>query len=153
MRASQKFNSSPATSLVVNSKSAAGFAFDGALTFPSAAKNVLSGAMTANALKTILSIGGRGKMPMFGVKSIDSTSRTVRIKITADGVVVFDYTSAALASGGEVAVIIGDVGITTGSTVAESLPITWNASLLIECASSLTETDKFGFYYKYQLEG
>lgn len=150
MRASQKFRSIGSTSLIVSSKSVAGFASDGPVNILTSAKNTLSGAMTAGVLKTVLSVSGKGKLPLLAVKFIDGTSRTVRVKITIDGGVAFDYTSAAIASAGDFVVIIGNVG--ASSYVQEALPITWNSSLLIELADSLTETDKLGAYYKYHLE-
>ena len=150
MKASTKFGGIPSTTLIVSSKSVAGFSWDGAINIPASAKNVLSGAMTANTLKTILSASGKGRLPLLVIKTMDGTSRTARVKITIDGGVAFDYTSAAIASSGESVVIIGNVG--ASSYVAEAMPITWKSSLLIELADSLSETDKIGIYYKYHSE-
>ena len=150
MKASTKFGGIPSTTLIVSSKAVAGFTFDGVINITTSAKNVLSGAMTANTLKTILSASGKGRLPLLAIQMLDGTSRTARVKITIDGGVAFDYTSAAIASAGVSVVIIGNIG--ASNYVNEAMPITWKSSLLIELADSLSETDKIGIYYKYHLE-
>src|SRR5574340_415716 len=61
-----------------------------------AEKEILSGALTANTLKTLLSISGAGALKMLTVYTKDATARTLRLKITIDGVVVFDATSNSI---------------------------------------------------------
>ena len=98
-----------------------------------------SGALTANTLKTMLSITGSGKCNLIAVTTADTTSRTVRLQITLDGVVIFNQTTGA---------------ITTASN-----PITFNnntsldflSSLKVEIASSLSETDKLSTSINYIL--
>lgn len=101
-------------------------------------KEELSGALTAATLKTVVSHTGRGRVNSLVVYAKDSTSRTMRCKVTVDGVVVFDATSSAVTGAGFGMIVIG--GAITNSV--EFQPIDYQESLLIEIASSLTETDK-----------
>lgn len=114
-------------------------------------KLVASGACTANTLKTILSLSGKGVLSLLGVESGDPTSRTHRIKITLDGVVVFDGTTAATTNTTTAFMVIGSVNYLVASVgaVVTYEPLAFNSSLLIEYASSLSETDKAYFGYRY----
>ncbi|HMW22340.1 MAG TPA: hypothetical protein PKC59_02800 [Burkholderiaceae bacterium] len=98
----------------------------------------LSGSLTADTLKTMVSHTGRGRVNALVIYTKDNTSRTLRCKLTVDGVVVFDATSNAVASPGFGMIVIG--GAITNSV--EFQPIDYQESLLVEIASSLTETDK-----------
>lgn len=106
-------------------------------------KRTLSGATTANTLKSVLNITGSGVISFLSAHCADGTSRTVRLKVTLDGVVVFDTTSIALSTAGFGLIAIGD------PTAFD--PITFNKSLLVEIASSLSETDKLYTNYYYRL--
>ena len=110
----------------------------------------LSGALTANTLKTVLSItGGGGVLRRLGMQTVDATARTLRMKITLDGTVVFDATSASINSGSYgIAAIGGFSGVSGYSADADQVPFA--ASCLVEIASSLTETDKVKTYYLYR---
>lgn len=113
---------------------------------------VLSGACTANTLKTILSVTGRGAISKLFLASMDTTSRTHRIKITIDGTVVYDSTSAANSTQ-DVAPIIGNACYSsyTANIVMDmdEFPLFFDSSLLVEYATSLTETDKTRIGYIY----
>jgi hypothetical protein len=114
----------------------------------SPAKTTLSGAMTAATLKTALSLTGQGTVSYIALRANDATSRTVRLKITIDGVVVFDPgVSAANITAGRG---ITAIGATTadGASLQTGIvlqPIYYNNSFLVEIASSLTETDSLTF--------
>lgn len=113
---------------------------------------VMSGACTANTLKTILSVTGRGAISKLFLAAMDQTSRTHRIKITIDGTVIYDSTSAA-DSTQNVAPVIGNVSYTDFSTNVvmdmDEFPLFFDYSLLVEYATSLTETDKTRIGYIY----
>lgn len=116
-----------------------------------AATVALSGAMTSAVLKTALTITGRGRVNWLGMYCNDATSRTLRMKITLDGTVIRDTTSAAIAVS-----LSGFVGLGSGKYVADApavvfQPLVFNATLLVEIASSLTETDKASFAYNYEV--
>lgn len=146
---------SRATKQIVNDKSIAGFEWQGATNSQPRSKSVASGAMTSATLKTVVSISGSaGILDYFAVRTADSTSRTLRVKITVDGVVVFDFTSAATTTTSDLTSIVSSLaeqgygaGLEAGGII-----LTWNNTLLIEAASSVTETDKFKYYYRYNLE-
>lgn len=111
----------------------------------------LSGALTANVLSTMLSISGSGGLVSWlQVQSKDATSRTIRIKVTVDGVVVCDVTSAAIAAAQYGLQIVGG-GKASSFTSNNDIPIKFNNSFLVEVASSLTETGTIDLGYRYQL--
>lgn len=112
---------------------------------------VLSGACTAGVLKTILSITGRGAISGLFLASVDTTFRTHRVKITLDGVVVFDSTTSVVYDQAVVPVI-GAISVAgpSGSPVGiVENPIMFDQSLLVEYATSVTENDKTKFVYTY----
>ena len=109
------------------------------------AKAILSGAVTAGTLKTILSLTGQGAIDFLSFSAFDITSRTVRCKVTIDGVIVFDSTGSALTS--------ANGGVVFGSIVngyASLNTVNYNSSVLVEIASSLSENDKVGIYVIYK---
>ena len=112
----------------------------------------LSGAMTADVLKTALSVIGRGRLNWTAVYTNDVTARTLRMKITVDGSVIRDYTSASISTAGTGFVGVGG-GYYSGATGPRAFyqPIRFSESLLIEIASSVTETDKATFAYNYEV--
>ena len=143
-----------ATKSIVNKQAAGGFS-GGITPVDVSAQSAASGAMTAATLKTALSVSGTpGSMDLFAVASVDSTSRTHRIKITVDGVVIFDATSAAYMNGGQLFAAVGNL-----DAVAKLLPasqgnsVVWQWQLLVEIASSLTEANMTTVYYRYKTEG
>lgn len=116
------------------------------------ARSVQPGAVTAATLATILSLSGKGVISFLACGSVDTTSRTHRIKITLDGTVIFDATSAAVTNIHNYGAVIGS--IVTLSTTQRHVsvvpePIMFNTSLLVEYASSLSETNKTNIAYKY----
>lgn len=114
------------------------------------AKAVLTGAQTAATLSTALSLTGKGAISFLALAGVDNASRTHRAKVTLDGVVIFDATSIATANAAAVFSVIGDTA-DTSSTSSFILPqvFTFDQSLLIEYASSLTETAKTRIAYSY----
>lgn len=142
------------TKQIVNDKSLAGFFWQGVQAHQPRSKSATSGAMTANTLKTVVSVSGSaGIMDYFAVKTADTTSRTLRVKVTVDGFVVFDFTSSATTTASDLTSIISSFTDHSGIGLeAGGIRLTWNNTLLIEAASSVTETDKFTYYYRYNLE-
>lgn len=112
--------------------------------------STLSGAMTTNTLKTILSISGvGGQVSLFTFRCNDATARTIRVKITVDGIVVCDSTSASISASGNGGFLAGTYSSSSSIILP---PIFWKSTLLIEMASSLTETDKFTIEKIYNTE-
>ena len=119
---------------------------------------VPSGDCTANTLITVLSVVGRGVISCLLMAAINSTGRTQRIKVTLDGVVIFDATSFITQNnaGSVTACVIGGVFHVTSDlngTSSVSMPIyeplLFNASLLVEYSSSLTEINAARIAYRY----
>lgn len=114
-------------------------------------KVVVPGACTANTLKTILSLSGKGVISALGVGSGDVASRTHRIKVTLDGVVIFDATTAATTNLAIAFMAIGSINylVTSVTATVAFEPLAFNQSLLVQYASSITETDKAYIGYRY----
>jgi hypothetical protein len=120
----------------------------GAYALAGGAREVLSGALTAATLKTLLTITGTGELFHLSAYTKNATSRTVRCRVTLDGVVVFDVTTIAVAlvSAGLV-VAGGDPG---SSSPAQRGTLRFAQTCVVEVASSLTETDMLAIGYTAQ---
>lgn len=115
---------------------------------PANIEAVDSGACTAGTLKTILSVTGRGALTYLDVGVKDTTSRTSRLRVTIDGTVVYDETNSAAALA-KIVVALGAMTDALGTQGLEGTPLLFDSSLLIEYASSLTETGKASIGYIY----
>jgi hypothetical protein len=111
-------------------------------------KVVATGALTAGVLSTVLSLTGKGSVCFLGCVGADTTSRTHRLKVTIDGVVVFDATSSACTATYQGVTIIGHAGPTSNDF--SYLDTAYNQSFLVEYASSLTETAMTNIGYLYR---
>lgn len=106
---------------------------------------LLSGAMTAATLKTLLTVTGAGEVSSLALTTLEAGSRTLRLRVLVDGVVAFDSTSVSAGISGVGCVIgagVGDAGI-----VFSGSPIRFLTSLEVQVASSVTETDKLQLAY------
>lgn len=103
-------------------------------------RQTLSGALTANTYKTVLSVSGAGELNFCALSTVDAIGRNCSLRITADGVVVYEKTIVALDSQ---KAIVGVGGIDSSiSSAAKFAPVPFFASLTVELKSSLSETDK-----------
>lgn len=110
---------------------------------------VLSGALTADTYKTILSITKPGVLRLAGVVAVDATARTVTIKVEVDGKTI--ATSAyATSAGAQAAWAVGYWYNSAGSTPTFIDEIPFN-TLRISVKSSLSETDKLNLNYAVNL--
>ena len=109
------------------------------------------GALTANTLKTALSISGKGRLSFVGVRTGDATSRTLRLKITLDGVVAFDSTSSAITTFSHGILAIGSLTIAGANYWPIPSDVYFNNSALVEVASSLTETSLVNVPVMYEV--
>lgn len=111
-----------------------------------AARALLSGALTAATLATLLNVtNGSGRVPVLAVGTLDATPRTARLKVTVDGTVVFDATSSSIAANGNGIFAAGSFSSSGVFIPAE--PIVFLQSFKVEVASSLSETDKLQLLY------
>lgn len=113
----------------------------------SGAKSVLSGALTAATLKTILSVTGQGCLTLAAVYLDVAAAQTLRAKLTIDGVVVFDATCATTSTRYDGFAVVGS---SAAGSVYLPETVFFNSSCLFEIASSVTGTDKLMACYKYQ---
>lgn len=104
--------------------------------------------LTATTLTTLLSVTGSGQIDLLYFMENTAGPKTVRIKVTLDGTVIFDQTSASVtkgtSQGNQGAVVLGIVGGVFNGTyirtyIAGAQPIIFNSSLLIEVQSSTTD--------------
>lgn len=109
---------------------------------------ILSGALTADTYKAILSITGSGIINFLGYFSVDTTERTMTIRITLDGTVVYTHSiaSVTVAKCG-----IVPVGRTDGTYIVGIDSIPFDSSLVVDIKSDLSETDKVYINTIYQL--
>lgn len=117
-------------------------------------KVVTSGALTAATLVTVLSLTGQGAVGLLACAGVDNTARAHRMKVTVDGVVVFDATTDSSSSLYAGIVVTGGLFLngSSGYNSILAVPdyIPFNSSFLVEYASSLTETAKTNFGYIYR---
>lgn len=111
-------------------------------------KGISSGALTANVLATALSITGSGKLKLLAIASADATARTLRVKVTIDGTACFDSTSPSISTSQHGFVVVGQLNA-SGLMLIDATGAAFITSLLVEIASSLTETNKATVYTEY----
>ena len=105
-------------------------------------KSFLSGALTADTYKELLSVTGGGAISYCTVSVEDTTPRTIGLKVVIDGTTVFDAVSSTInvQARGLVAIGVHDSYIITIGVQPQSFA--FNTSLSISVKSSLSETDK-----------
>jgi len=107
-------------------------------------KTYASGALTANVLKTMLSVSGGGQVNVCSVFSIDTTSKTIRLVLVVDGVTVFDSTTTANTTQNNGVIALG--------TTYSGQPVRFYSSLLIQIASDEAATDKLTACINYETD-
>lgn len=117
-------------------------------------RQILAGTTVANTYKTALSVTGAGSLLFAALATNNATSRTIKMRITIDGVQVSERTGTAMASLGKAIVAVG--AIDGAASAPGTVPITFgdvrfNKSLLIEVQSSLAETDLIYLLTNYVL--
>ena len=95
---------------------------------------------TPGTLQTVISHTGRGRVNVLNIFATNVTARTLRLKLTIDGTVVFDATSNSVSAIGYGMCVVGEltsgtIGLTAGTIAYQ--PIDYQESLLVEVASSV----------------
>ena len=113
-------------------------------------RQVASGTLGAGTLADVLNITGGGELNFVVCQGVDATTRTHRFKLTLDGVVVYDATTAAVAAVRSGIVLVGGLSSISATPSMTVEKVTFNSSCLLQYASSLGETGKttFGLLYK-----
>ena len=106
----------------------------------------ISGGLTAETFKVIVTISTSGFLRLCGVITEDATSRTIGLKITMDGAVVFNEISPAIAADNKGFFAVG-FNFAGSSSMLSLESIRFNASLVLAISSSITETDKIALKY------
>jgi hypothetical protein len=104
----------------------------------------LSGAVTANVYKTVLSITGAGVVNYLGARTLNSTAKIASLRVTIDGIVLVDIATTSVNHVNRILTAIGYLTHTTATPIhyLSYNPVAFNSSLLVEIASSVTETDQ-----------
>ena len=108
-------------------------------------KEVLSGALTANTLATLLTVSQPGQLIVLSAYTKDATARTIRLQVIVDGTTVFDATTNSISAVNTGLIAAGSYGAAPG--VFPGPGIRFNSSCVVKVASSLTETDKVAIAY------
>lgn len=113
-------------------------------------KTTNTGALTAGVLSSaLINISGTaGELSSLYMITNDATARTMRIEVVADGVTVFDSTTASVSAAGSGFWAVAN-GQVTSSVYVSTNPIVFNSTLTVKVASSLTETDNTQITYSY----
>jgi len=106
-----------------------------------------SGALTADTYKELVSLQTSGWIRLCGVQTLDSTSRTIGLKIVIDGVTVFDETSAVITLSNRGFYAVGFAVSTSALVSAAYESFRFNKSLSILVKSSLSESDNVALRY------
>lgn len=111
-------------------------------------KKSLSGSLTANTYKEMVSLSSSGWIRLCGVYCVDGTSRTLGLKIVIDGTTVFDEVSSAITTANAGIMGVGHASLSSSNYSQSSLEMfRFNSSLSISIKSSITETDKIVLLY------
>ena len=117
-------------------------------------KEILSGALSAGVLATVLSVTGGGVIDRLALYTKDATARTLRLQVVLDGVTAFDSTSASTSTTAAGIIAIGTVVLAEAAGSIYSFmtgaAISFNSSCVIKVASDLTETDKIAVLISYR---
>lgn len=94
------------------------------------AKVVTPATAVGGTLHTAFSLTGRGRLALLAVRTNNATAKTLRAKLTVDGVVIIDHTTGSISTSGN------------GFFLADpsSGPIEFRNSCLLEVCSSIVET-------------
>lgn len=104
---------------------------------------LITGALTATVLTTILSVSGEGYIDYIGCASVDAISRTLRLQILIDGVIVYDKVSGSITTASAGFFGVGSGGATGGNGSGSAfIHVSFNSSFTVKVASSLTEINK-----------
>ncbi len=97
------------------------------------------------ALTTFADVTGSGYIDICAIQATSAAASTLLLKLTIDGVVLFNYTSASSSTANRAIIVIGDYAGTT--QLAGGIPVYFRSSLKIEVQqSAVTGTFVFARY-------
>jgi hypothetical protein len=127
---------------LVNAFSSNGWLFSAMVNTANPVQNVQSvpvGSVTANTLKQVLSITGPGVLEQLHYLNNNVNSRTIRLRLVLDGVVVLDGTSALIGSAGLAMLVAGGFNNIQNPPGVQPDEIPFKVSCVLWYASSVTE--------------
>lgn len=108
--------------------------------------SVSVGTLSAGVLKKVLSISGKGRINFLMALENGVGPYNNQVKVTLDGVEIFNKTSSVSGNYGVIAVGYGAGAVATGDFLAMHQPIQFESSLLVEIASSSASSSQVLYY-------
>lgn len=108
--------------------------------------SVSVGMLSAGVLKKVLSISGKGRINFLMALENGVGPYNNQVKVTLDGVEIFNKTSSVSGNYGIIAVGYGIGSATSGDFLAMHQPIQFESSLLVEIASSSASSSQVLYY-------
>ena len=108
--------------------------------------SVSVGTLSAGVLKKVLSISGKGRINFLMALENGLGPYNNQVKVTLDGVEIFNKTSSVSTNYGIIAVGYGIGSATSGDYLAMHQPIQFESSLLVEIASSSASSSQVLYY-------
>lgn len=105
-----------------------------------------AGTLSVGVLKKLLSISGRGQVNFLMALENGAGPYNNQLKVTLDGIVIFDKTRSVSANYGLIAVGYGVGSATSGDYMTMHQPIQFESSLLVEVASSSASSSQVLHY-------
>lgn len=120
-------------------------------TFPNGGTVVTSGTTTADTYVTMLNLNGKGWLDHLSYQNGVASVRTVTIRITIDGTVVWTTVSSASTNGtiNQGKYLLGTYSADQGNN---DQPLRFNSNLKIEAKESTGQTGGIKIYYAYRLD-
>lgn len=153
MSSATQFSGGGSTRAIINMHSSGGTSSAGiqANAAYNGAKEVLSGALSANTLVRLINLTGSGRLPLLSLYAKDATPRQVRLQVIVDGraTPAFDAQSNTVSAAGSGNFAAGqfDAGFVEGE------PINYSSSCEVWVASNRAESgtgnDQLGLAYKH----
>lgn len=108
--------------------------------------SVSVGTLSAGVLKKVLSISGKGRINFLMALENGVGPYNNQVKVTLDGVEIFNKTPSVAQNYGVMAVGYGAGALASGDFLAMHQPIQFESSLLVEIASSSASSSQVLYY-------
>lgn len=111
-------------------------------------KSILSGTLTADTLKEILSVTGAGRIKLLAISNPTALAHDIGLKVMIDGVTCFDAVNSVsniIYRGFSV------IGFTRNASYGALDNIYFNSSLSVSVSSSVNGTDKINLIVNYEV--
>lgn len=120
-------------------------------TFPGTGASVTSGTTSNDTYVTLLDVDGKGWLDHLAFQSLSVTSRTITIRITIDGTVVWTSVSGTIASGTQGKYLLG-INAASSQSEQPTQVLRFNSNITIEAKESIGTTGGMKLFYGYRLD-